>query len=46
MLAYLEKRDLNNLLKHIDINHIADIIEKIIIPDINDDINPKSKEVL
>lgn len=37
MLQYLNERDISNLLKHIDISHIAEIIEKIIIPDTNDE---------
>ncbi|CAD8118813.1 unnamed protein product [Paramecium sonneborni] len=48
MLQYLNDRDITNLLKHIDIPHIAEIIEKIVIPDLNDDnlLLQKQKSVL
>ncbi|CAD8115147.1 unnamed protein product [Paramecium sonneborni] len=48
MLQYLNERDISNLLKHIDIPHIAEIIEKILIPDMNDDnqLLEKQKSVL
>lgn len=39
MIEYLNIRDISNLLKHIDINHIAEILERILIPipeEIND----------
>ncbi|CAD8202306.1 unnamed protein product [Paramecium pentaurelia] len=48
MLQYLNEKDISNLLKHIDIPHIAEIIEKIIIPDPNDEnqLLEKQKSIL
>lgn len=36
VLLYLNSKDLSNLLKHLDISHIAEIIEKILIPNSDD----------
>ncbi|CAD8196559.1 unnamed protein product [Paramecium pentaurelia] len=48
VLQYLNERDISNLLKHIDILHIAEIIEKVIIPDPNDEnqLLEKQKSIL
>ncbi|CAK92938.1 unnamed protein product (macronuclear) [Paramecium tetraurelia] len=37
MLQYLNDRDISNLLKHLDVPHVAEIIEKVITPDPNDE---------
>lgn len=35
MLAYINQKDISNLLKHLDVSHIADIVERIIVADPN-----------
>ncbi|CAD8203835.1 unnamed protein product [Paramecium octaurelia] len=48
VLQYLSDKDISNLLKHIDIPHIAEILEKVIIPDPNDEnqLLEKQKSIL
>lgn len=42
MIEYLNNKDISNLLKHIDISHIAEILERILIP-ISEEINDLNK---
>ncbi|CAD8197166.1 unnamed protein product [Paramecium octaurelia] len=48
MLQYLNDRDISNLLKHLDVPHVAEIIEKVITPDPNDEnqLLDKQKSIL